>query len=199
MKTLNERLEQEQGIRLSVRVGIHTGQVVVGDVGAGGRQEQLALGEVPNVAARIQGLAEPDTVIVSHTTYRLIAGYFECQELGEQVLRGVAEPIAIYRVLQESGAQGRLDIVSTSGLTPLVGREQEVGLLLDRWEQSKDGQGQVVLLSGEPGIGKTRIVQALKDHVADDPHIRWECRSSPSPTCCNGSYHCSPTIHRSRD
>ncbi len=179
MKALNERLDKDKGIRLGVRVGIHTGLVVVGDVGAGSKQEQLALGEVPNIAARIQGLAQPDTVVISNATYRLVQGYFECQALGERELRGVAEPIAIYRALQESGAQSRLDVATSRGLTPLVGRESEVTLLLERWNQAKDGQGQVVLLSGEAGIGKTRIVQTLKDHVADEPHIRWECRSSP--------------------
>jgi predicted ATPase len=152
---------------------------VVGDVGAGTRQEQLALGEVPNVAARIQGLAESDTVVISAATYRLVQGYFVFDALGEHDLRGIAQPIAAYRVLGESGVQSRLDVASTRGLTPLVGREQEVGLLLERWEQAKNRQGQVVLLSGEGGVGKSRLIQVLKDHVADEPHTRWECRSSP--------------------
>src|SRR5262249_6092795 len=95
-----------------------------------------------------------------------------------QTLRGVAEPIHVYQVLQESGARGRLDVAVTRGLTPLVGREQEVGLLLERWEQAKAGHGQVVLLTGDAGIGKSRLVQVLKDHVAAEPHIRWECRSA---------------------
>jgi predicted ATPase len=90
----------------------------------------------------------------------------------------VAEPVQVYRVLQESGARGRLDVVQPRGLTPLVGREQEVGLLLERWEQAKAGQGQVVLLTGDAGIGKSRLVQTLKDHIANEPHVRWECRSS---------------------
>src|SRR5262245_34706843 len=101
------------------------------------------LGETPNMAARIQGLATPNTLVVSRATSRLIEGYFACQDLGEQILRGVAEPVRLYRVLQESGARGRLDVAVTRGLTPLVGREQEVGLLLERWEQVKAGQGQV--------------------------------------------------------
>ena len=177
--TLNTRLEQDKGLRLTVRLGIHTGLVVVGAMGAEGRQEQLALGEVPNVCARIQGLAEPNTVAMSAATYRLIQGYFACQELGEQILRGVAQPIAVYRVLRESGAQSRLDIAASRGLTPLVGRESEVTLLLERWEQVKDGSGQVVLLSGEGGIGKSRLVQVLKDQIASEPYVLWECRSSP--------------------
>ena len=115
-------------------------------MGDGGRQEQLALGETPNVASRIQGLAEPNTIAVSEATCRLIQGYFECQDLGAQTLRGVAEPIHVYRVLSESGVHSRLDIASARGLTPLVGREQEVGLLLERWAQVKDKHGHVVLL-----------------------------------------------------
>src|SRR4030095_9764600 len=179
VEALNPSLEPAKGIKLAIRLGIHTGLVVVGEMGGAGRQEQLALGEVPNVASRIQGLAEPDTIIISADTYRLIQGYFECQALGEQTLRGVAQPLQVYRVLQESGARGRLDVAQTRGLTPLVGRESEVTLLLERWEKVKDGQGHVVLLTGDAGIGKSRLVQMLKDHVAQEPHVRWECRSLP--------------------
>jgi TOMM system kinase/cyclase fusion protein len=175
----NTSLEPAKGLNLAVRLGIHTGLVVVGDMGGAGRQEQLALGEVPNIASRIQGLAEPDTILISADTYRLIQGYFECQALGAQALRGVAEPVTVHRVLQESGARGRLDVAHARGLTPLVGRESEVTLLLERWEQAKSGQGQVVLLRGEAGIGKSRLVQRLKEHVANAPHVCWECRSSP--------------------
>jgi len=178
MGDLHKRLEPEQGITLALRLGIHTGLVVVGAMGGGGKHEQLALGEPPNVAARIQGLAAPNTMAVSEATYRLVQGYFECQALGEQTLRGVAQPLQVYRVLQESGARGRLDVAVTRGLTPLVGRESEVALLLERWEQAKAGHGQVVLLSGEAGIGKSRLVQVLKEHIAHEPHMRWECRSS---------------------
>ena len=177
--TLNTRLEQDKGIRLAVRLGIHTGLVVVGEMGSQRRQEQLALGETPNIAARLQGLAAPDSMVISAATYRLIQGFFECQELGEQTLRGVTEPIAMYRVLGDSGAQSRLDVASTRGLTPLVGRESEVTLLLERWHHVKDGQGQVVLLSGDGGIGKSRLLQVLKEHLASEPHTRWECRSVP--------------------
>src|SRR5215475_11067049 len=147
-------------------------------MGGAGRQEQLALGETPNIAARIQGLAEPDTLLISPDTYRLIQGYFECQALGAQTLRGVAEPVAVYYVLQDSGARGRLDIAQPRGLTPLVGREPEVTLLRERWEQAKTGHGHVVLLTGDAGIGKSRLVQTLKDQAANEPHTRWECRSA---------------------
>jgi class 3 adenylate cyclase/predicted ATPase len=178
MEDLNTGLQKAKGIQLAIRIGVHTGLVVVGEMGGGGRQEQLALGETPNIAARIQGLTAPNTLVVSRATYRLIQGYFACQDLGEQTLRGVAEPITVYRVLSESGATSRLDVAQPRGLTPLVGRESEVTLLLERWEQVKAGQGHVVLLTGDAGIGESRLVQTLKDHVANEPHMRWECRSS---------------------
>jgi class 3 adenylate cyclase len=175
---LNTRLKQEQGVQLGVRVGIHTGLVVIGEMGEAGRQEQLALGEVPNIASRIEGLAAPNTLAVSEATSRLVEGYFICESLGEQTLRGVAQPLQVYRVLEESGVHSRLDVAQIRGLTPLVGRESEVTLLQERWEQVKSGQGQVVLLSGDAGIGKSRLVQMLKEHIANEPHTRWECRSS---------------------
>jgi class 3 adenylate cyclase/predicted ATPase len=175
---LNQELHQAKGIHLAIRVGINTGLVVVGEMGSSGRQEQLALGEAPNVAARIQGLAAPNTIVISEATYQLVQGYFECQDMGAQVLRGVTESIHIYQVLSESGATSRLEVAQTRGLTPLVGREQEVGLLVERWEQVKAGHGQVVLLTGDAGIGKSRLVQVLKEHLATEPHIRWECRSA---------------------
>jgi len=176
---LNGRLEPTKGVRLAVRLGIHTGRVVVGELGGAGRREQLALGEVPNVAARIQGLAAPGTVAISEATARMVHGYFDCEALGEQTLRGVPEPVRVYRVLRATGARDRLEAGAVRGLTPLVGREPEVKLLRDRWEQARSGEGQVVLLSGDAGIGKSRLVQVLRDHVADQPHVRWECRSSP--------------------
>src|SRR5262249_40805171 len=149
MGDLNKALQHTKGIQLAVRLGIHTGLVVIGEMGSQGRQEQLALGEVPNVCSRIEGLAQPNTVAISEATWRLIQGYFECQDLGAQALRGVTESMRVYQVLSESGATSRLDVAQPRGLTPLVGREQEVGLLLERWTQVKDGHGQVVLLSGD--------------------------------------------------
>ncbi|MBI3302537.1 MAG: AAA family ATPase, partial [Deltaproteobacteria bacterium] len=165
---------------LQVRIGIHTGLVVVGEIGAGARREQLALGETPNIAARVQSIAEPDTVVLSATTHRLVQGLFTYHDLGSRTLKGVSTPIAVYRVLGESGVQSRFEVAASTGrLTPLVGREEEIGLLLRRWEQVKEGAGQVVLLSGEPGIGKSRLVQTLKEWVAGEVHARVECRCSP--------------------
>ena len=177
MESLHTRLIQQPKLQLGVRIGIHTGPVVVGEVGAGTTPELLAMGETPNIAARLQGVAEPDTVVISGTTLQLVQGYFECQTLGEHALRGVREPMAVYRVLRESGAQSRLEIAPT--LTPLVGRAQEVDLLLERWSHAQAGQGQVVLLNGEAGIGKSRLVQVIKDRLADASCTRVECRSSP--------------------
>jgi class 3 adenylate cyclase/predicted ATPase len=162
---LNARLAQHQGVHLAVRIGIHTGLVVVGEMGGGSRQEQLALGETPNIAARLQGLAAPDTVVISPATFRLVRGYFTCQELGAHPLKGLAAPLQAYRILGESAAQSRLDAAGATGLIPLVGRDSEVALLLERWTQSQDGTWQVVLLRGEAGIGKSRLVEVLRERA----------------------------------
>ena len=114
---------RERDIRLALGVGVHTGLVVVGEMGSEGRQERLALGEAPNIAARLQGLAEPDSIVISSSTHRLVQGYYTCTELGEHTLRGVAEPVVVYDVSSESGVQSRLDVAGPRGLTPLVGRE----------------------------------------------------------------------------
>jgi TOMM system kinase/cyclase fusion protein len=174
---LNAHLGQARDLHLAVRLGIHTGLVVVGKAG---RHEQLVVGETPNLAARLQGVAEPNTMAISAATYRLLEGFFGCQALGTPALKGVSQPIEVYRVLYESAARSRLDVARSRGLTPLVGREQEVALLLERWAQVKDGVGQVVLLSGEAGIGKSRLVQVLTEHVATEPQA-WliPCQCSP--------------------
>ena len=176
---LNVRLAQHYGVRLAVRIGIHTGLVVVGEMGAGSRQEQLALGDTPNVAARIQGLAAPDTVVISPATFRLVRGYFLYQDLGTHALKGLTAPVQVYRILGDSAAQSRLDVVGATGLTPLVGRDSEVALLLERWVQSQDGAGQVVLLRGEAGIGKSRLVEVLRERVISEGATRIVFRCSP--------------------
>jgi class 3 adenylate cyclase/tetratricopeptide (TPR) repeat protein len=177
---LNTRLAPERGVHLAVRLGIHTGLVVVGDIGGGTRQEHLALGETPNLAARLQGLAAPNTVVISAVTFQLLGGFFACQPLGTPPLKGQARPLVVYRVLYESMARSRLEAVGSTGWTPLVGRAQESALLLECWAQVKEGVGQVVLLSGEAGIGKSRLVQVLREQVAAEPQA-WltPCQCSP--------------------
>ncbi|MGI8550041.1 MAG: AAA family ATPase [Dehalococcoidia bacterium] len=180
MQQLNSRLAEAHrgaaGVRLAVRIGIHTGLVVVGDMGGGARHEQLALGDTPILAARLQGLAEPDTVVISAHTQRLVQGMVSCRPLGPQTLKGFAEPLAVYRVLGESVLASRLDATET--LTPLVGREQEMGLLLDCWRQARTGSLHVAILSGEPGIGKSRLVRVLRERLEGEPHLRVELRCS---------------------
>jgi predicted ATPase len=131
------------------------------------------------VAARVQGLAAPDTVVISAATYRLVQGFFRCHDLGPHPLRGVTTPVQVYHVLGESGVKSRLDVATPTGLTPLVGREEEVELLQRRWEQARAGMGQVILLSGEGGIGKSRLVQVLQEQVTSEPHARIVWRGSP--------------------
>jgi len=164
---------------LQVRIGIHTGPVVVGEIGAGERTEMLALGETPNLAARVQGVAEPNTIFISQATYRLVHGFFTCEALGPQELKNVAAPIELYRVQGEGEAQSRFDVSVQKGLTPLVGRAEELALLQRRWDQAKASAGQVVLLSGEPGIGKSRLVQEFKEQLTSERAICIEFRCSP--------------------
>jgi class 3 adenylate cyclase/predicted ATPase len=182
MAPLNTRLAPQYGVRVAIRLGLHTGVAVVGSVGSGARQEQLALGDTPNIAARLQGLAAPNTVVLSTVTARLLHGAFALQDVGMQQLKGVAQPMAVYRVLgPEEPASDELE--SAPARQPfLVGREAELGLLLQRWEQSKVGLGQVVLLSGEAGIGKTTLVEALRAHVAREGYTRIGFRGSPYHT-----------------
>jgi class 3 adenylate cyclase/DNA-binding winged helix-turn-helix (wHTH) protein/predicted ATPase len=178
--TLNRRLAQRPGGRLAVRVGIHTGLVVVGPMGSGERQQQLALGETPNLAARLQGLAAPDTVVISAATQRLVQGYFTCHALGGQTLRGVTTALQVHQVVGATAIQQRFDIAAAHGLTPLVGREHEVGLLRERWAQVQAGRGHIVVLRGEAGIGKSRLVQVVKDEIIGAATLRIEYRCLPS-------------------
>jgi predicted ATPase/class 3 adenylate cyclase len=182
MGTLNSRLESEYSIQLAVRLGIHTGPVVVGEMGGGRRHEQLALGETPNIAARLEGLAETDTVLISAMTKRLVEGAFVLKDLGSHRLKGVPEPIAIAKVLHPTVKQSDEGEVGTGVVTALVGRDEEIGLLLRRWEQSKEGFGQVVLINGEPGIGKSALAEVVREHVASEGYTRATYRCSPYHT-----------------
>ena len=187
MKNLNVRLQQSirtrsrAPLRLAVRIGIHTGLVVVGEIGSGERREQLAVGETTNIAARLQNLAKPNTVVISVSSYRLVEGFFACRPLGFQSLRGITRPLETYRVLRQSRARNRLDAAKAAmtGLTPLVGREEEMRLLSARWVQAKEGKGQVLLLSGEAGIGKSRLTQVFREQLTGEPHLWLSCHCSP--------------------
>ena len=177
IQRLNDELA-DLGVSTGVRVGINTGIVVVGDIGTGEfRDEMAVVGETPNVAARMQALAEPDTVVVGERTRRLLEGLFVFDELGPKVVKGIHEPIAVYRVREATGAPSRFEATAMRGLTPLVGRDEEIRLLLSRWQDAKHGDGHVVLLTGEPGIGKSRILQAFREHVRGDQAavLRYYC------------------------
>jgi class 3 adenylate cyclase/predicted ATPase len=155
-------------VNLSVRIGITTGLVVAGDIGSGERVEEKAIvGETPNVAARLQALAEPNAVLIGTNTRRLVEGLFDCEDLGQQQLKGISKPVEVYRVRMESGAPSRFEAKAARGVTPIVGRDEEVELLLKRWGRAKEGESQVVLLSGEAGIGKSRITRGLQERLGE--------------------------------
>jgi class 3 adenylate cyclase/tetratricopeptide (TPR) repeat protein len=165
---------------LKVRVGIATGLVVVGDlIGEGAAQEQGVVGETPNVAARLQALAEPSQVVISQSTRRLTGGLFEYCDLGRVTLKGLADAVQAWQVTGASAIQSRFEAKHEASLTPLVGREEELELLLRRWQRAKCGEGQVVLLSGEPGIGKSRLTVALQERLQAEPHTRLRLFCSP--------------------
>src|SRR6516165_8711412 len=164
--------------RLQARVGIATGLVIVGDViGEGSAQEQSVVGETPNLAARLQALAEPDTVVIAVGTRRLLGDLFEYRDLGPVEVKGLAAPVPAWRVLRPSAVASRFEAFHGSALGPLIGRDEEIELLLRRWARAKAGDGQVVLVSGEPGIGKSRITAELEERLRDEPHlwIRYFC------------------------
>jgi class 3 adenylate cyclase/predicted ATPase len=165
---------------LQTRVGVATGLVVVGDlIGSGASQEQAIVGETPNLAARLQGVAEPNMVVIAEGTRRLLGNLFEFEDLGAKDLKGIAGPVRAWAALRASSAEGRFEALHTTGLTALVGREEEFELLLRRWSRAKRGEGQVVLLSGEPGIGKSRLTAALLERLATEPHTRLRYFCSP--------------------
>ena len=168
------------GVPLQVRVGIATGLVVVGDlIGEGSAQEQAVVGETPNLAARLQALAEPGSVVIADSTRRLLGNLFEVKDLGARDLKGIAAPTRAWAALRASSVGSRFDALHTTGLTALVGREEESELLLRRWSRAKTGEGQVVLLSGEAGIGKSRLTAALLERLAAEPYTRLRYFCSP--------------------
>jgi class 3 adenylate cyclase/predicted ATPase len=176
-------VEVPAAVQLHARIGIATGQVVVGDLTSGGSADRDSVaGETPNLAARLQALAKPGTVVISQATRRLVGGLFELDDLGPQRLKGFAEPLSAWRVEGEGRAEGRFEALHGAHLTPLVGREHELGILLERWAWAKEGEGQLVLLSGEPGIGKSRLVRALRQELSDEPHFALSHFCSPYHT-----------------
>ena len=170
-------------VSLETRVGIATGLVVVGDlIGSGEAQERSIVGETPNLAARLQGIAEPNMVVIADNTRRLLGNLFELHYLGARDLKGIAGPVRGWAALRASSAEGRFEALHATGLTALVGREEELELLLRRWSKAKTGEGQVVLLSGEAGIGKSRLTAALLERLANEPHTRLRYFCSPQHT-----------------
>jgi class 3 adenylate cyclase/predicted ATPase len=168
---------------LQTRIGIATGLVVVGDlIGAGASQEQGIVGETPNLAARLQGIAQPNGVVIAENTRKLIGNLFELDDLGAQDLKGLAGSVRAWAALRASSVESRFEALHAGGLTALVGREEETELLLRRWSRAKSGEGQVVLLSGEAGIGKSRLTAALLESVAPEPHTRLRYFCSPQHT-----------------
>jgi class 3 adenylate cyclase len=174
------RLGTGQEVSLQVRIGIATGLVVVGDlIGEGAAQEQGVVGDTPNVAARLQALAEPGQMAISDSTRRLIGGMFEYRDLGRVTLKGLPDPVQAWHVLGASTVESRFEALHETNLTPLVGREEEIELLLRRWGQVKNGDGRVVLLSGEPGIGKSRLIAAVQEALDPESHTRLRYFCSP--------------------
>ena len=168
---------------LQTRVGIATGLVVVGDlIGSGASQEQTIVGETPNLAARLQGVAGADTVVIAESTRKLLGNLFELEDLGAKDLKGITGPVKAWTARRPASVESRFEALHTSGLTELAGREEELDLLLRRWSKAKGGEGQVVLLSGEPGIGKSRLTAALLERPAIEPHTRLRYFCSPQHT-----------------
>ena len=175
-----DELRPRKGLTLQTRVGVATGLVVVGEtIGQASSQEQVVMGETPNLAARLQGVADPNQLIVAELTRKLVGELFEFSTLGDVSLKGFASPQPAWRVERERDSESRYEARRTSWQLPLIGREQELDLLQERWRQATLGEGQMVILSGEAGIGKSRITQALMDVISEQPHVRTRYQCSP--------------------
>jgi class 3 adenylate cyclase len=173
----------QSSVPLQTRVGIATGLVVVGDlIGSGASQEQAIVGETPNLAARLQGVAEPNSVVIAESTRKLVGDLFELRELGAQNLKGIAGPVRAWAALRPASVEGRFEALHSSGLTELAGRGEELEILVRRWSKAKTGEGQIVLLSGEAGIGKSRLTAAVLERLATEPHTRLRYFCSPQHT-----------------
>lgn len=166
VQQLNPALSESYGVSLAVRLGCHTGLVVVGDEVAGTGQDDMVLGDTPNIAARLQGVATPNTLVIGALTHELLGGLFAYESLGTPELKGVTAPIEVYRVLYESTARTRLEALASTGLTPLVGRDIELGLLEEVWRRAVTGHGQLAVITGEAGIGKSRLVKELTERAS---------------------------------
>ncbi|MDK1494174.1 AAA family ATPase [Sinorhizobium sp. 7-81] len=165
---------------VGARVGISTGLVVVGElIGEGAAHEESVVGDTPNLAARLQALAQPNTVVIGPTTHQLARGFFEYADLGSHKLKGFSAPIQAWQVIGTTRAETRFEAAHEAGVTPFVGREQEIALLMDRWSQASEGEGQVVLISADPGMGKSRITQILREHLTSEAHTRLRYQCSP--------------------
>ena len=178
---------------LQVRIGVATGPVVVGETGSGDASvPKLAVGETPNLAARLQGLAQADDIVIAAATRRLVGGAFDLEDLGAHALKGIVEAVRGWRVVGVAATAGRFEAAHGAHLTPLFGRDEETALLLRRWRQAADGEGQVVMLSGEPGIGKSRLIEAVIEASRGQDYTLLRYQSSPYHV--NTPYH--PVIER---
>jgi class 3 adenylate cyclase/predicted ATPase len=176
---LAARWRREAGVTLRVRVGVHSGQAVVGEMGAAGHSQMLATGETPNIAARIQGLAEPNTIVISEATQNLVRGYFRLDPLVRRPVEGIGQPLSLFRVIGRTGASTRLAAVGDESLLPFVGRGALIDELQRRWNAAVAGQGHAVMLQGEPGMGKSRVLRALRERLALPPSGVVELQCSP--------------------
>ncbi len=184
VRELDAQLGRDKGVDLAVRIGLATGRVLAGDlIGEGASEEKAVLGETPNLAARLEAVAAPDSVVIGPTTRELLKGLIELEDLGPQTLKGFPEPVTATRVVRLLERESRFEAAQAERhLTPMVGRVDEAAALKRRWANAREGEGHVVLISGEPGIGKSRLIQVLIDHIAGEPHLRWRYQCSSQHT-----------------